>query len=126
MLQDVSFTVEPGEMVAVVGPSGGGKSTCVNLLEHFYEPTSGEVLMDGIPVKDLDHQYLHTKVALVSQEPVLFARSVKENIAYNVPDSSDELVRKAAVLANADDFITEMTQGYDTQAGEKGLLKLKR
>lgn len=126
VLRDVSFSVEAGEMVAIVGSSGGGKSTCVNLLEHFYEPSSGEVLIDGNSVKDYDHDYLHRKIALVGQEPVLFARTLKENIAYNVrrgglPDSElDDLVRRAAEVSNAHDFIAELSRGYETQAGEKG------
>jgi ATP-binding cassette subfamily B (MDR/TAP) protein 9 len=118
--------VEPGEMVALVGSSGAGKSTCINLLQHFYEPNEGDVLIDGIPVKELDHKVLHRKVALVGQEPVLFARNLKENIAYNFESGCssgtelDGLVTDAAKLANAHDFITELAQGYNTQAGEKG------
>ena len=113
-------------MVALVGSSGAGKSTCINLLQHFYEPNQGDVLIDGISVKDLDHKFLHRKVALVGQEPVLFARNLKENIAYNFGSecsSGNELnglVTDAAKLANAHDFIEELSHGYNTQAGEKG------
>lgn len=124
VLKNVSFSVEPGEIVAIVGSSGGGKSTCINLIEHFYEPTEGDVLIDGISVKDFDHRYLHKKVALVGQEPVLFARSLQENIAYSLPRSSElvlaDLVKNAAKASNAHDFITELKRGYETQAGEKG------
>lgn len=124
VLDNVSFSVTPGEVIALVGPSGGGKSTCISLLEHFYEPTSGEVLIDSIPVKNLEHKYLHSKVALVGQEPVLFARSVKENIAYGL-DSGGEidqsLVENVSQLANAHSFISDMPEGYDTETGEKGL-----
>ncbi|PFX32325.1 ATP-binding cassette sub-family B member 9 [Stylophora pistillata] len=123
VLDKVSFSIKPGEVIALVGPSGGGKSTCISLLEHFYEPTSGEVLIDSIPVKNFDHKYLHNKVALVGQEPVLFARSVKENIAYGLGnDEIDQcLVENVSKLANAHSFISDMPQGYNTETGEKGL-----
>ena len=125
VLNNVSFTATPGEVVALVGPSGGGKSTCISLLEHFYEPNSGEVLIDSIPVRDLKHKFLHSKVALVGQEPVLFARSVKENIAYGLTSNNSEinqsLVEHVSQLANAHAFISEMPEGYDTETGEKGL-----
>ena len=125
VLKNVSFVVEPGEMVALVGSSGAGKSTCINLLQHFYEPNDGDVLIDGVSVKQLDHKFLHRKVALVGQEPVLFARSLKENIAYNygsdcTASELEQLVTDVAKLANAHDFITELARGYNTQAGEKG------
>ncbi|EDO45926.1 predicted protein, partial [Nematostella vectensis] len=123
VLDNVSFMVEPGQVVALVGPSGGGKSTCINLLEHLYEPTGGEVLIDAVPVKDLDHYYLHNKVSLVGQEPVLFARSIKKNIAYGVEDLADnpETVEHVSRLANAHSFVSGMPKGYDTETGEKGL-----
>ena len=124
VLKNISFVVEPGEMVALVGSSGAGKSTCINLLEHYYEPCEGDVLIDGISVREFDHKFLHDRVALVGQEPVLFARNLRENIAYNFECSSgnelQEKVEDAARLANAHDFITDLAQGYDTQAGEKG------
>ena len=124
VLSNVSFSAEIGEVVALVGPSGGGKSSCINLLQHFYEPTAGQVLIDSIPVKDYEHKFLHTKVALVSQEPVLFARSVKDNIAYGITSNSEidqSLVEHVSQLANAHSFINEMPEGYDTETGEKGL-----
>lgn len=124
VLDNVSFSVTPGEVIALVGPSGGGKSTCISLLEHFYEPTSGEVLIDSIPVKNFEHKYLHSKVALVGQEPVLFARSVKENIAYGLTNSGEvnqSVVENVSQLANAHSFISDMPEGYDTETGEKGL-----
>lgn len=125
VLKNISFVVEPGEMVALVGSSGAGKSTCINLLQHFYEPNDGDVLIDGVSVKQLDHKFLHRKVALVGQEPVLFARSLKENIAYSygsdcTASELEQLVTDVAKLANAHDFITELARGYNTQAGEKG------
>ena len=124
VLDNVSFNAGPGEVIALVGPSGGGKSTCISLLEHFYEPTAGEVLIDSTPVKNFEHKYLHNKVALVGQEPVLFARSVKENIAYGLDNNGEidqSLVENVSELANAHSFISDMPEGYDTETGEKGL-----
>ncbi|XP_019120726.1 ABC-type oligopeptide transporter ABCB9 isoform X2 [Larimichthys crocea] len=116
----VSFTLRPGEVTALVGPSGSGKSSCVNLLENFYLPQQGQVLLDGKPVHTYQHDYLHSKVALVGQEPVLFARTVEENITYGLTDTPIESVVQAATKANAHDFITALPKGYDTSVGEKG------
>ncbi|XP_030827963.1 ATP-binding cassette sub-family B member 9 isoform X2 [Strongylocentrotus purpuratus] len=121
VLKDVSFTASPGEVLALVGPSGGGKSSCINLIEHFYEPTSGEVLIDGRNVKDYDHAFLHQKIALVGQEPVLYARSIHDNISYSLQDCSKERIESAAKQANAHNFIVHLNKGYQTQTGEKGL-----
>uniref|UniRef100_A0A0N5AY89 ABC-type antigen peptide transporter n=1 Tax=Syphacia muris TaxID=451379 RepID=A0A0N5AY89_9BILA len=120
VMQNMSFTVNPGEVVALVGPSGSGKSSCIAMLEHFYEPESGQVLLDGIPVNEYDHKFLHTQVALVGQEPVLYSRSVKENIGYGIKQISDDEVEHAAKLSNAHDFIIDTTDGYETNVGEKG------
>ncbi|XP_032435124.1 ABC-type oligopeptide transporter ABCB9 [Xiphophorus hellerii] len=121
VLKGVSFTLRPGEVTALVGPSGSGKSSCVSLLENFYLPQRGQVLLDGNPVNEFQHDYLHSKVALVGQEPVLFARTIKENISYGLSDVSMEMVVQAATKANAHDFITSLPKGYDTSVGEKGL-----
>ncbi|CAH1233036.1 ABCB9 [Branchiostoma lanceolatum] len=121
VLKDVSFHVSPGEVVALVGPSGSGKSTCFNLLEHFYETISGQVLIDGNPIKAYDRKFLHRRVALVGQEPVLFARSIKDNISYALNNCSLEEVQRVARQANAHQFITELPEGYETEAGQKGM-----
>ncbi|XP_005806663.1 ATP-binding cassette sub-family B member 9 [Xiphophorus maculatus] len=121
VLKGVSFTLRPGEVTALVGPSGSGKSSCVSLLENFYLPQRGQVLLDGNPVNEFQHDYLHSRIALVGQEPVLFARTIKENISYGLSDVSMEMVVQAATKANAHDFITSLPKGYDTSVGEKGL-----
>ncbi|KAM6965345.1 ABC-type oligopeptide transporter ABCB9 [Aplochiton taeniatus] len=120
VLRGISFTLRPGEVTALVGPSGSGKSSCVGLLENFYLPQQGQVLLDGKPVHTYEHNYLHAQVALVGQEPILFARSVQKNIAYGLTDVPMEAVVKAATKSNAHDFITNLTKGYDTGVGEKG------
>ncbi|XP_067910674.1 ATP-binding cassette sub-family B member 9 isoform X4 [Heterodontus francisci] len=120
ILNNVSFTIYPGEITALVGISGSGKSSCVQLLENFYQPQAGEVLLDDRPVQDYDHKYLHCKVAAVGQEPVLFARSIRENILYGLQECSLDSVVQASQKANAHEFITELKNGYDTETGEKG------
>ncbi|XP_036382601.1 ATP-binding cassette sub-family B member 9 [Megalops cyprinoides] len=120
ILKSVSFVVRPGEVTALVGPSGSGKSSCVCLLENFYTPQQGQVLLDGRPVQAYQHSYLHSKIALVGQEPILFARSVVKNITYGLKDAPMEAVVQAATKANAHDFVTRLARGYDTGVGEKG------
>uniref|UniRef100_A0A7N6BKH8 ABC-type oligopeptide transporter ABCB9 n=1 Tax=Anabas testudineus TaxID=64144 RepID=A0A7N6BKH8_ANATE len=120
ILKGVSFTLRPGEVTALVGPSGSGKSSCASLLENFYLPQQGHVLLDGKPVHTYSHDYLHSKVALISQEPMLFARTVEENITYGLTDVPMETVVQAATKANAHDFITALPSGYETSVGEKG------
>nr|XP_033810188.1 ATP-binding cassette sub-family B member 9 [Geotrypetes seraphini]XP_033810189.1 ATP-binding cassette sub-family B member 9 [Geotrypetes seraphini] len=120
VLKDVTFTLHPGKVTALVGPSGSGKSSCVNILEHFYPLQEGEVLLDGYPIHLYQHKYLHTKVSLVSQEPVLFARSIEDNISYGLNSVPLESIVQAATRANADGFIKELQNGYKTDTGEKG------
>ncbi|XP_041069609.1 antigen peptide transporter 1 isoform X2 [Carcharodon carcharias] len=120
VLKNVSFELKRGEITALVGPSGGGKTTCVALLERFYQPQSGEILLDGIPIEEYEHKYYHNKVALVSQEPVLFARSVETNIAYGLDGKPTQAVKRAAERADADRFISKLKDQYKTDAGEKG------
>ena len=107
--------------LSLSGPSGGGKSSCIAMLERFYEPQSGCVLVDGRPLSHYDHTYFHTKVSLVGQEPVLYARSIADNISYSLENTTQQGVEEAAKLANAHSFITAMTDGYNTQTGEKGI-----
>uniref|UniRef100_A0A3Q1FL28 Transporter associated with antigen processing, subunit type a n=1 Tax=Acanthochromis polyacanthus TaxID=80966 RepID=A0A3Q1FL28_9TELE len=114
LLQDFTLELKPGQMTALVGSSGEGKSTCVSLLERFYEPQDGEILLDGIPLESYDHSFLHKKIAVVSQEPVLFSGSIKDNIAYGLPDCSLDEIQEAARKANAHDFIRQLDKGYDT------------
>ncbi|XP_056330772.1 antigen peptide transporter 1 [Danio aesculapii] len=120
VLKSVSLELKAGQITALVGPSGSGKTTVVSLLERFYQPQSGEILLDHKPLLSYKDQYLHEKISVVSQEPVLFARSVRENIKYGKENATDKEIYAAARLANADDFISSLPKGYDTDAGEKG------
>ncbi|XP_053468157.1 antigen peptide transporter 1 isoform X1 [Ictalurus furcatus] len=121
VLKGVSLELKPGEITALVGPADGGKSTIVRLLERFYQPQEGEILLDEQPLQNYKDQYLHEKISVVAQEPVLFGRSIRENIKYGKADATDEDMYDAAKLANAHRFITnDFPNGYDTDAGEKG------
>ncbi|KAM6994741.1 antigen peptide transporter 1 [Tautogolabrus adspersus] len=120
VLKDVSLDIKPGQITALVGLNRSGKSTCVKLLERFYQPKEGQILLDGEPLQNYKDQYLHDKIAVVSQDCVLFARSVRENIKYGLEDASDEDMYRAAKRASAHDFIMELSSGYETDAGEKG------
>ncbi|XP_053136106.1 ABC-type oligopeptide transporter ABCB9 isoform X2 [Hemicordylus capensis] len=120
VLQNVSFTLHPGKVTALVGPSGSGKSSCVNIMENFYPLLDGEVLLDGQPINMYEHKFLHSVISLVSQEPVLFARSIAANISYGLTSAPYESVVQASQKANAHTFITELQDGYHTEAGEKG------
>uniref|UniRef100_A0A8C8XDS5 ABC-type oligopeptide transporter ABCB9 n=1 Tax=Panthera leo TaxID=9689 RepID=A0A8C8XDS5_PANLE len=119
-MENVSFSLSPGKVTALVGPSGSGKSSCVNILENFYPLEGGCVLLDGKPVSAYDHKYLHRVISLVSQEPVLFARSITDNISYGLSTVPFEMVVEAAQKANAHGFIMELQDGYNTETGEKG------
>uniref|UniRef100_A0A3Q2FNH6 Transporter associated with antigen processing, subunit type a n=1 Tax=Cyprinodon variegatus TaxID=28743 RepID=A0A3Q2FNH6_CYPVA len=120
VLQDFNLELAPGQMTALVGPSGEGKSTCVSLLQRLYEPQKGEILLDGEPLKSYDHHFFHKKIAVVSQEPVLFSGSIRDNITYGLTDCSQERIEEAARKANAHDFIKTLEKGYDTEVGESG------
>jgi ATP-binding cassette subfamily B protein len=120
-LADFTLDVHPGETVALVGPSGAGKSTMLQLLLRFYDPQSGRIMLDGVPISQVNLQDLRARLALVPQEPVLFSASALENIRYGRPGASDEEVRAAARAAYAEDFIRALPEGYDTFLGERGV-----
>ncbi|XP_042679834.1 antigen peptide transporter 2 [Centrocercus urophasianus] len=120
VLQDVTFELRPGEVTALAGLNGSGKSTCVALLERFYEPGAGEVLLDGVPLQDYEHRYLHRQVALVGQEPVLFSGSIRDNIAYGMENCEEEEIIAAARAAGALEFISALEKGFGTDVGERG------
>jgi ATP-binding cassette subfamily B protein len=120
-LNGVSFRVRQGEKLAIVGPSGAGKSTIFHLLLRFYDPTAGRVTFDGVTLTDLDPADLRARIALVPQDSVMFASSVRDNIRFGRPDASDEEVVRAAEHANAAGFIAALPQGLDTPVGERGI-----
>lgn len=121
VLHEVSFEVKPGQVVALVGPSGAGKSTVMALLQRFYEPTGGQVLLDGRPASSIPVTELRSQMALVPQDVFLFGGTIRENIAYGKLDATDAEIEAAARQANAHDFIAEFPQGYASVVGERGL-----
>jgi len=120
-LRDIALTVAPGEVVAVVGPSGAGKTTLVSLLPRFWDVAEGRILLDGIDVRDLRLADLRSAIGLVPQEPALFSGTVRENIAYARPGASRDDVEAAARAAHAHEFVERLPQGYDTVVGERGV-----
>ena len=120
IIHGVSFEVRKGETVALVGPSGGGKSTLSELMERFYDANSGDILFDGVSIRDYKQDSLRSVMSLVSQETVLFNDSIKSNIALGRPDATDEEIVEACKVANAHNFIMESPEGYDTNIGDRG------
>jgi ABC-type multidrug transport system fused ATPase/permease subunit len=120
VLRDVHFTIKPGQLVGIVGGTGGGKSTVVSLIPRFYDPTGGRVLIDGVDLRDYMLQGLRGKIGFVLQDTALFRGTVRDNIAYGRPDATQEEIVAAARLANADEFVARMPHGYDTVVGERG------
>jgi ATP-binding cassette, subfamily B, bacterial len=119
-LKGINLVVEPGQQVALVGPSGSGKSTLASLLLRLYDPTTGRILIDGQDLRDYKLQSLRQQISVVMQDSVLFATSIRENIAYGNLGATNQQVERAARLANAHDFIMDLPQGYDTILGERG------
>ncbi|XP_029927852.1 antigen peptide transporter 1 [Myripristis murdjan] len=121
VLKDVSLEIKPGQITALVGLNASGKTTCVKLLERFYQPQKGQILLDGKPLNSYKDEYLRTKISVVSQDCVLFARSVRENIKYGCESMSDDEMHRAARLASAHTFITtDLSDGYETDVGQSG------
>jgi subfamily B ATP-binding cassette protein MsbA len=120
VLRDVSFTIKPGQVVGIVGPTGSGKSTVVSLMPRFYDPSAGRVLIDGVDIATHKLAALRAQIGFVLQETVLFRGTIGENIAYGKPGATREEIVAAAKLANADEFIARMPHGYDSLVGERG------
>jgi ATP-binding cassette subfamily B protein len=120
VLSHISFAAEPGETVALLGATGSGKSTIINLIPRFYDASDGQVLIDGHDVRDVTLESLRQRIGIVLQETVLFSGTIRENIAFGRPDATDEEVMAAAKAAAAHDFIESFPQGYDTPVGERG------
>jgi ATP-binding cassette subfamily B protein len=120
VLRGVNFDVSPGELIGLVGPSGGGKTTIVNLLARFYDVTGGTIRVDGVDIRRLDTGHYRRQIGMVLQDPYLFHGTVLENIRYGLPEAPLNQVVAAAQAANAHDFITKLQHGYDTVVGERG------
>lgn len=121
IIEDVSFTVQPGQVAAFVGPTGAGKTTIINLIARFYDPLSGKIKIDGTDIREFTIRSLRSQISFVLQDTLLFRAPVWQNIAYGRPESSRTEIIRAAELANADEFIKEMPEGYDTMVGERGV-----
>jgi ATP-binding cassette subfamily B protein len=120
-LVNLDLLVHPNQLVALIGPTGSGKTSLVNLIPRFYDVTAGAVLVDGHDVRTLDLVSLRRQIGIVLQTSLLFSESIRENIAYGRPDASEDEIIAAAKAAQAHDFITELPQGYDTVVGERGI-----
>ena len=120
ILHDVSMQIEPGEIIALVGQTGAGKSSIANLVARFYDVTSGDIEIDGHDIREVTQVSMHSQMGLVSQDPFLFAGTIAENIRFGKPEATDEEILAAAQLANADDFINQLEEGYETRIMEGG------
>jgi subfamily B ATP-binding cassette protein MsbA len=120
VLRDITLTVKKGKTIALVGPSGGGKSTLADLVPRFYDPTNGEVCIDGKSIKDYEIESLRKQMGVVTQESILFNDTIFNNIAFGSPKATDEAVMQAAKIANAHEFIMQTENGYQTLIGERG------
>jgi len=121
VLQGVTLVIKPANVVALVGPSGGGKSTIVSLIERYYDPGSGRITLDDHDIKTLDSTWYRSQIGFVSQEPVLFSCSIGENISFGSMKSTPEMIQEAAIKANAHQFIETFSEKYDTLVGERGV-----
>jgi ATP-binding cassette subfamily B protein len=121
-LSGVSLEANPGEFLALVGASGSGKSTIVNLAARLYDPSHGRLLLDGIDLRELDSRWLRTQLTLVSQDSSLFSRSIEENVRYGSEDASAEELAEALRVANALEFIERLPEGLDTHVGDRGVV----
>ena len=121
VLRDVTFTIQPGQLVALVGPTGSGKTTIANMIGRFYDPESGNVKIDGRDVRDFQQKSLRDQISFVLQESILFRAPIWQNIAYGRPDATQRQILQAAKLACADEFIQKLPDGYNTAVGERGV-----
>ncbi|TKW67236.1 MAG: ATP-binding cassette domain-containing protein [Paracoccus denitrificans] len=121
-LKDVDLTIRPGETVALVGPSGAGKTTVIQLIQRFWDPATGQVTLDGIDLRDMARADFRAEIALVPQDPVIFATTARENIRFGRPGATDAEVEAAARAAHAHDFLLALPEGYDSQVGERGVM----
>jgi subfamily B ATP-binding cassette protein MsbA len=122
VVRDMTLTIKRGNTVALVGPSGGGKSTIMDLIARFYDPTDGGVYLDGVDIREFDLDSYRSLFGMVTQESILFNDTVRNNIAYNMPGATDEMVIEAAQMANAHDYIMRLPQEYETMIGDRGVL----
>ena len=121
VLNDVNFVIEPGDVVGIVGTTGSGKSTLINLLMRFYDDYEGEIFVDDVNIKEIDMGYYRSQIGYVQQEPMMFRDTIFNNIAYSVPGAHPEMVLNAADIANAHGFISRLPDAYDTMLGERGV-----
>jgi ABC-type multidrug transport system fused ATPase/permease subunit len=119
-LKDISFTVRQGDVIGIIGRNGAGKSTLLSLVPRFYDPTAGRLTLDGRDIREITKKSLRQQIAIVLQDTLLFSTTVRENIAYGRPDATDEEIREAARRAQADEFISQLPNGYESEVGERG------